>query len=406
MTQWSFTSIAAALVFIGGVSPVWAAGNDTTTQTDITPSLGGGDSSLEADGRVPEYLKVLAQVRPDAAPALSRLMRTTLFGGTLPASLKAAMGVRIAETCRSNYAAAHLRRIAKALPPPSGNDPRLNLVVRYADDLTRNVNGISDEEFVRLRSHFNDAQIVELTLTTCFFNYFSRLTSGLRLQPEPWLATTAPRLPVSAKNPYASARVSLLTDDEMKTAAELAVSGANSGLGVGIPNSRRAMVRVPDISGAWWDYMQASRKGDEVPRATLLQVSLAVSTLNGCRYCIVHQVVGLRRQGVEVGKLLSLKKDDSQLTNEEKAAVDFARKLTKEPGSVTDADWATLSEQFPANKAVSILLQTCTFAFMNRFTDNLNLPSEDEAIHIYQEVFGETSPQASTIKNNQGKKQP
>ena len=398
MLQLSFTSIVAVLVLIGGVLPAGAAGSDTATQTELAPPPSGKNTSLEADGRIPEYLKTLAQVRPDAAPALSRLMRATLFGGTLPSSLKAAMGVRVAETCRSQYAAAHLRRLAKALPPP-GNDSRLNLAVRYADDLTRSVHGISDAEFAQLRGHFNDAQIVELTLTTCFFNYFSRLASGLRLQPEPWLATTAPRLSKSTQNPFASARVSLLTDDEIKMAAELTLSDVNSGLGVGIPNSRRAMARVPDISGAWWEYMQASRKGDAVPRATLLQVSLAVSTLNGCRYCIVHQIVGLRRQGVEVGKLLSLKKDDSQLTSEEKAAVDFARKLSKEPGSVTNADWATLSEQFPGDKAVSILLQTCTFAFMNRFTDNLGLPSEEEAIHIYHEVYGDTRPQTSTIEN-------
>lgn len=400
----SFARVAAAAaLFLSSAvllsaAPAHADGNDGASAASakalLTPppaATGGGDDSLEADEkRVPEYLRALAEARPEAAPAFARLMRTTLFGGTLPPSVKAAMGVRVAETCRSGYAAAHLRRIAKALPARSSTDPRLNLAVRYADDLTRNVNGISNEEFARLRGHFNDAQMVELTLTTCFFNYFSRLTSGLRLKPEFWLATTAPRLPKAVENPFAQARVSLLTDAEMKSAADLAASGASNALGVGIPNSRRAMARVPDISGAWWDYMQAARKGDEVPRSTLLQVSLAVSTMNGCRYCIVHQVVGLRRQGVEVGKLLSLKKDDSQLTAEEKAAVVFARKLTKEPGSVTDADWAALSAQFPGGKAMSVLLQTCTFAFMNRFTDNLNLPSEEEAIHIYQEVYGKT----------------
>ena len=33
--------------------------------------------------------------------------------------------------------------------------------------------------------------------------------------------------------------------------------------------------------------------------------------------------------------------------------------------------------------------QTGNFAFMNRFTDNLRLPSEDEAVKTYQEVYGE-----------------
>jgi len=35
-----------------------------------------------------------------------------------------------------------------------------------------------------------------------------------------------------------------------------------------------------------------------------------------------------------------------------------------------------------------VLLQTCNFAFMNRFTDGLQLPSEDEAIKVYLETYG------------------
>jgi AhpD family alkylhydroperoxidase len=350
------------------------------------------EDALESDGKIPDYLKAIAWSRPEAAPAFARLFKTTLFGGTLPPSVKAAMGLRVAERCESTYAVAHLKRWAKSLPVSRADESTLRLALSFADTLTRDVNGITDSEFARLRGTFNDAQMVELTLTTCFFNYFARLVAGLGLKAEDWLASTQPRTMEATVNPYASARVSLLTDGEMKVATDIAATGANTALGVGIPNSRRAMARVPDISGAWWDYMMVSRKGDEVPRSTLLQVSLAVSTLNGCRYCIVHQVVGLRRQNVEISKLLALQKDDSALTREEKAAVNFARKLTARPGSVTDSDWQTLQTAFPEKAAMSILLQTCTFAFMNRFTDNLKLPSEDEAIHIYQEVYKGNGP--------------
>ena len=38
--------------------------------------------------------------------------------------------------------------------------------------------------------------------------------------------------------------------------------------------------------------------------------------------------------------------------------------------------------------AFDVILQTCTFAFMNRFTDGLHLPSEDEAVRVYREVYG------------------
>jgi AhpD family alkylhydroperoxidase len=358
-----------------------------------TVTLAPADT-LETDGRTPDYLRALATTHPDAAPALARMFRTTVFGGTLPPRLKLAMGIQIAETCRAPYAVAHLRRLEKALPAEekSGEGETSRLALRYAADLTRDIHGVSDTDFRALRGRFNDAQVVELTLTTCFFNYFARLTAGLGLTPESWLATTAPRPPKPAENPYYAARVTLLTDAEMTSATALAETNKTGGLGIGVANSRRAMIRVPDIANAWFDYWQAVRKSETVPRSTLLQVSLAVSTLNGCRYCVLHQVVGLRRQGVEVSKLLALKKEDSALTPDEKAAVDFARKLTKSPGDVTDADWKTLSTAFPGRAASDVLLQTCAFAFMNRFTDGLRLPSEDEAIHIYREVYGGDYP--------------
>ena len=92
---------------------------------------------------------------------------------------------------------------------------------------------------------------------------------------------------------------------------------------------------------------------------------------------------------MEVGKLLAMEKDDSALTPEERAAVVYARKLTKTPGSITAADWAALQRTFPGSAAYEVLHQTCRFAFMNRFTDNLRLPSEEEAIEVYREVFGD-----------------
>jgi alkylhydroperoxidase family enzyme len=102
-----------------------------------------------------------------------------------------------------------------------------------------------------------------------------------------------------------------------------------------------------------------------------------------------HQVLGLRRIGVDPAKLVALQKDDAALTPRERTAVLFARQVTGDPSKVSDADWAALTSEFGPRGAVEVLLQTCTFAFMNRFTDNLKLPSEDEAVKVYQDTYGE-----------------
>jgi alkylhydroperoxidase family enzyme len=76
------------------------------------------------------------------------------------------------------------------------------------------------------------------------------------------------------------------------------------------------------------------------------------------------------------------------LTPREKVAVLFARKLTDRPSGMTDADWAAVTAEFGNAGALEVLLQTCSFAFMNRFTDGLQLPSEDEAVKVYLETYG------------------
>jgi len=55
---------------------------------------------------------------------------------------------------------------------------------------------------------------------------------------------------------------------------------------------------------------------------------------------------------------------------------------------MTDADRQALVTEFGPCGALEVMLQTCAFAFMNRFTDRLQLPSEDEPIRVYQETYG------------------
>src|ERR1700755_336345 len=133
---------------------------------------------------------------------------------------------------------------------------------------------------------------------------------------------------------------------------------------------RSARCSVPALAAAWNEFSAATGQSS-VGREILLPVSFAVSMANGCRYCTMHQVVGLRRLGVDPTKLLAMEKDDAALTAREKTAVLFARKLTATPWSVTDADYATLRKEFAEQGALEVLLQACNFSFMNRFTDGL-----------------------------------
>ena len=372
-----------------------------------TAAVFRGIDSLEPAGsaHVPNYLRALA-VKPALVKPFAHLIRTFAYEGTLPPSLKLAMATRIAQVNRSAYGATHLSRLLRGTGPDGeallarlrANQieqlaPGDRLALRWAELQTQDIHGMTDKEFRQLRGYYSDSEIVELTFTVCFFNYFTRMVEGFGLPVEAWALDPAQR-PAAAPaigRDRSPARVALLSDGEIEgsgdalRAAQRPVGG-NAGLGIGMANSQRAMLRVPALAAAWRAFGAASGES-LVGREILLQVSFAVSMANGCRYCTIHQVVGLRRLGVDPTKLLAKEKDDSALTLREKTAVVFARTLTASPSSVTDADYARLKAEFQEQGALEVLLQTCNFSFMNRFTDGLRLPSEDEAIKVYLDVY-------------------
>ena len=355
---------------------------------------------------VPNYIKALAQNTKSAAQH-AVLMQTFLFGGTISPETKMAMGLKIAQFYDSGYLFAHSSRWLRASEHGSNLlknwDDKKSFseaelaALDYAEKLTGDIHGVSDADFAKVRGFYNDSQIVELTMTVAFFNHFVRFVEALNLPVESWvLDDKSPKTPDDiTRFSVPKARVGLVSDKELDagnltlTNAKQTASDPKQTLGVGIANSQRAMLRVPDLQAAWRDFGFQNRQSWTIDRNIQLQISFAVSMANGCRYCTLHQVLGLRRLGVDPKKLLAMKKDDSALTPGELTAVEFARKSTVQPNSITDADFDKLKKDFGEQGAVEVVLQTGAFAFMNRFTDGLRLPSEDEAVKTYQETYGD-----------------
>lgn len=365
--------------------------------------------------RIPNYLRAFS-LRPQAVKPFSEAFATFIYGGTVAPEIKSAMGLLIARSYKSPYVTAHMLRILKTFERgnqlssaiESNTLQKLNsdevLALQYAELLNAKVNGVDDEQFRKTRSYFNDSQIVELTMTVSFFNYFTRLCEGLNLPLEKWASEPIAEGGAStsaSKYVRHPARIALISnlEIEMTSAAVAQSKDQNRSFGFGMANSQRSMLRVPDITKAWRAYTSLIREGMTITRDIQLQVSFAVSMMNGCRYCTLHQVQGLKRLNIDPAKLISMKKDDSSLTPRELAAVKFARKATEGGGAtITDSDWEALKAEFQEIGAFEILIQTCNFSFMNRFTDGLRLPSEDEAVKIYQEVYGSQSIDPKTHK--------
>ncbi len=404
-----FVTLGAALGIAGGSPSVsQAAPLDKTAQANsfvtLAPIESEAFSNLNGEswddaktGRVPNYLRAIAATHPKAVSSFAHLFKTVLCGGSVSPNVKLAMGLRISQMNGSAYLTRHLLRLSKTLQSDQSSapsSPAYRMGVLYAEHLTKAVRGVTDNEFMQARGVFNDAEIVELTATTCFFNYFSRFCSGAGLPLEAW-ASESPNGQVKlAEKSQARARVTLATDNELEmgsTFLKRTVDPRQS-LGFKIANSQRAMLRVPDIGGAWWGFWQDIRTETKMARADLLHISFAVSTLNDCRYCVLHQVAGLSKSGVSASKLMSMRDSDDMLSPKEKALTNFSRKLTATPQTLNAQDYTSLRAGVADdNEAVDALLQTCAFNFMNRFTDGLRLPSEEEAVQTYQGIYGDKS---------------
>jgi alkylhydroperoxidase family enzyme len=62
--------------------------------------------------------------------------------------------------------------------------PLERLVIEYAERMTRTPLDVPDELFFALREHLNEAQLVELTATVAWENFFSRFNRAFKIEAQ------------------------------------------------------------------------------------------------------------------------------------------------------------------------------------------------------------------------------
>ncbi len=181
----------------------------------------------------------------------------------------------------------------------------------HTEVLTRSVNGVSPERVrARRAAPSTTSEIVELTMTTSFFNYLHAIRrSRCACRWKPWALDTAatcaggppttrdaarradqptkrsprPPLPLPRRRTRPRSSQQSRARHGQLAARDAACAGAG-----------RRLARVS---------ARPSATDEQVGRDIKLQVSFAVSMANECRYCTLHQVLGLRRLGVDPAKL-------------------------------------------------------------------------------------------------------
>ena len=76
---------------------------------------------------------------------------------------------------------------------PAEFSPAERAAIAYAEELTKQPQGVSDAIFAELRNHWNERQIVEITATASLFNAFNRFNNALAMDLTVYPQVAQPR---------------------------------------------------------------------------------------------------------------------------------------------------------------------------------------------------------------------
>jgi alkylhydroperoxidase family enzyme len=155
---------------------------------------------------------------------------------------------------------------------------------------------------------------------------------------------------------------------------------ATTGAGEPLPAWARALARAqPRTTAATLelDYLHRASSPLE-PRLRGL-VRWAAANANRCPFTQAQALADLRRAGVDAAALKALTDDPKTLSAAERAAVEFARKMTSAAWSVTDDEVAALIKTH-GEKQVVAMVQLLAYAnFQDRLLHSLGVASADSA---------------------------
>ena len=63
-----------------------------------------------------------------------------------------------------------------------GKDERERMAIEYTEQVTKDANKVADELFARLKQHFNDGEIIELTLSIGMINLLNKFNDALQIK--------------------------------------------------------------------------------------------------------------------------------------------------------------------------------------------------------------------------------
>jgi uncharacterized peroxidase-related enzyme len=134
-------------------------------------------------------------------------------------------------------------------------------------------------------------------------------------------------------------------------------------------------------------YMSVMFDKEGIKRVDAELIATVVSAANKCDYCVNHHAEALKSYWKDEEKVNQAAEDfrTLDLTEKQKAMLEFAEKLTLYPGKMKEDDVKILRENgFSDEQILSITLITNYFNFVNRVANALGVEFSEEEIKGYK----------------------
>jgi uncharacterized peroxidase-related enzyme len=143
-------------------------------------------------------------------------------------------------------------------------------------------------------------------------------------------------------------------------------------------NMFKVMAHKPNVLGPFLDfYKQVWAAGALDPKIKELAY-LRTSLMNGCTYCSRAHTASAKKRGVTDEQVQALKEPGGSsrdiFTEEERAAIQFAERLTAWPAAIQPADLETLGRFFNIEQIEELVLAVATANLTNRFNEGMKTP--------------------------------
>jgi alkylhydroperoxidase family enzyme len=153
---------------------------------------------------------------------------------------------------------------------------------------------------------------------------------------------------------------------------------ATAGSGRSLPSWARMLSKsLPKTTAALLELDFAQRTKSPLDPKLRAAMRWVAAHANNCEYGEAYAAFDARRAGLADAAILALRRgDQSQWSEAERAALQFARKMTSESANVSDGEFAYLAKSFGNKNAAAMVLLMAYANFQDRLLNCLGAPIE------------------------------